>query len=298
MNVTNKLGKKMNVYPLFKNREILAFVHIEKAAGTTLIHILRKNYFMRYMDVKPLTYPSKGVFCSKDLKKIIMINPGLMCISGHSIKPYSDLSQVIPKIRYITLLRNPVKRYISQYLYWVEKLGKKYSFKEFLQNCKTHNFQTKKIAGSYNLQTAKDILRKRFFLVGIVEKFDEFLILLKNKIKPFNFNIAYRVYNVRNRNFPYHIDMQSKMLEYRDDIIEANLLDIELYKYVKDELLQREIELLNLNYYYTLKGSIYLKNKNNRLFLTYIDYIIRKLYYEPILGAIRILSGMNAKGSY
>ena len=36
-----------------QKNKILGFVHIEKTAGTSLIHILRHNFFMRYMDKEP-----------------------------------------------------------------------------------------------------------------------------------------------------------------------------------------------------------------------------------------------------
>ncbi|HMU91316.1 MAG TPA: hypothetical protein PKC33_11515, partial [Pseudomonadales bacterium] len=77
----------------FNADDLLAFVHIEKAAGTTFIHILRRNFFLRYLDVRPYGIESGGLFLSGDLRISTRILPGLKCFSGHAVTPYSDLGR-------------------------------------------------------------------------------------------------------------------------------------------------------------------------------------------------------------
>ena len=284
-----------NKEPSKTGREILAFVHIERAAGTTLIHILRRNYFMRYVDVRPLSIESKGIFTAKDMKKTLIINPFISCIAGHSVKPYSDLTNKFPNIGYITLMRDPVKRYISHYQYWIEKKGEKLNFDEFLGIDDLSNFQVKKIAGSEDLSLAKEILTNKVFLVGFVEQFDEFLVLLKRKLYPFNFIPFYRVRNVKiNKSMGQNI-----LVKYREQIIEKNRLDIHLYNYATEEIIPKLKEWYGSHFNQDVNAF---KNRNmiNPPAMTkrYIDYVCRKLYYERISGFVRHINCLPSKGSY
>jgi hypothetical protein len=279
-------------------REIIAFVHIEKAAGTTLNHLLRLNYFPRYCDVRPLSYTSKGVFGVNDMKRVFAINPAVKCISGHAIRPFANLCDLIPKIRYITLLRDPLYRYISHYQFWVEKLQKKITFDQFLDLKNTFNFQTKKIAGTEDLYLAKDILARRFFLVGLVEEFDRFLILLKKNLEPFNFCPGYRVQRIGDRKSIIRRKVMDNLNYYHDRIIKANLLDIELYKFARDELIPKEIEKYGSDFENDVRTFTNSRPDYSRKLVRYIEYLFRKCYYEPIFGCIRVFNGLPAKGSY
>lgn len=288
----------MSTRLLKSERELLAFVHIEKAAGTTLNHILRVNFAMRYCDVKPLSSASKGIFRAEDMRKVMAINPAVKCISGHSIKPFVDLCEVIPRIRYITLLRQPVYRYISQYQYWIETLDKKLSFDQFMNLKSTFNFQTRKIAGTEDLCLAKDILAKRFFLVGIVEEFDQFLMLLKRKLEPFNFRAGYQLQNIGDKESTIRREITQNIDEYRDKIMEVNQLDTELYRYVREELIPREKEQYGRGFENDLTAFRNSRKNYPANLVRYADYLFRKCYYEPIFGFIRKLNGLPAKGSY
>ena len=282
-------------------RHILAFVHIEKAAGTTLIHILRRNFLLRHFDVRPLTTNLNGgiefnsQFSASDLNKTLRINPFLQCIAGHAIKPYGDIVEHYPSIRFITLMRNPIKRYVSHYQYWIEKMGRNVSFDEFLGLDEISNFQTKKISGTENLSQAKDILENNFFLVGIVEMFDEFLILLKNKLASMKFEPWYRIKNKAKNN-----KVSSQITEhYYDQIVQRNSVDIELYQFVKSQLVPQAQHLYGEAFGKDLeKFRIENESKSPAMFKSRLDYVLRKFYIEPVGGMLRLANGLPYKGSY
>jgi hypothetical protein len=274
------------------DRKLLAFVHIYKAAGTTLTHILRLNFFLTHVDVRTLCKESQGIFQSVDMKKIMIMNPFVRCIAGHDIKPFSNLSDIFPNIRYITLLRDPIKRAISQYHYNVETHGFNLSFDEYLRMPQEMNTQTRWIAGSDDIDLAKRNLIKRFFLVGIVEEFDEFLILLKRKLEPFTFRPGYESKNVGNKYSSIRTDISRNFQKYKEKIIEHNALDIELYNYVKDEVLPSEKNVYGPNFDYDVTQFKKLERGYSRNLFRYIDYICRKVYYYPIIRLIRELNGL------
>jgi hypothetical protein len=283
------------------NRPILAFVHIEKAAGTTLIHILRRNFLFRHFDVRPLSTNLEGgvefnsQFSASDLNKTLHMNPFLQCIAGHAIKPYGDLIDHYPGIRFVTLMRDPIKRYVSHYQYWTEKMGRNVSFDKFLSLDEIAHFQTKKISGTENLSRAKNILENKFFLVGVVDLFDEFLVLLKKKLAPTRFEPWYQI-----KNIAANKETSNQILDkYHNEIIERNSIDIELYNYVKLHIIPD---------YQRWYGNIFCRDlekfrtdnegRSPTTFKDYLDYVSRKLYFEPIGGIIRRANGLPAKGSY
>ena len=85
--------KDIKVLKFNKKREMLAFTHIEKAAGTSLIHLLRVNYFMKYCDVMPLSIKSSGILRADDLRKIMIINPAFKMYSRPCYSTFHRFTQ-------------------------------------------------------------------------------------------------------------------------------------------------------------------------------------------------------------
>lgn len=273
-----------------ENKEILAFIHIEKAAGETFTHILENNYIYRHCRVAPLKNEHRGVFTADAMKTVIRINPFVEAISGHSIRPFSDLENIVPRVRYVTLMRDPVKRYISHYQYWAQARNYNISFEKFLTLESLRNFQTKKIAGHPDINKAKSILKERLFLVGVIEEFDGFLKVLKAKLAPKDFDCRYTRKNVAKTN--YIRDRINKNWEkYRDRILENNALDIELYDFVKNDLFQKE-KLAALDSSKEINQDI-----NVKISFGFKRDIVRRLYrhlyFAPIVNMIRYRNGLK-----
>ncbi|HXV64075.1 MAG TPA: hypothetical protein VEK15_25470 [Vicinamibacteria bacterium] len=284
-------GSRKTRYPReLRDRSLLAFTHITRTGGNSLIHVLRYNYFMRCCDVRPLSRHSDGVFGPDDMIKIWRINPLVECIVGHSVRPNDDLDAVFPGIRYITLLRDPVERYVSQYLQHLAKRGY-LPFELFFKKDRA-NRQTRFIAGSEDLSAAKQILAQRYLAVGLSDQFDEFLVLLSKKLAPRFVAPSYRIVNVSS-------DKQAKQRildRYRDRILETQRLDMELYNFVRFELLPREkARFPEFDDEVKLLKERRAKSRPPRM-LPCVDYLVRQVYYRPATGLVRALNGLPARG--
>ena len=272
-------------------KSLLAFVHIEKAAGTTLNHLLRANFPLTHYDVRPFSKKSEHIFGSRDLSIALKLNPYLRSISGHSIRPYVNFGKDIADIRFIGIFREPSRRYLSQYRYWRDRLQIDIDFKRFLSLEHHWNLQTTKIAGQLSLNRAKDILKNNFFLLGIVEEFDDFLDMLKKKILPVPFHTNYTRKNVKNDRSEY----DDLLHRYEKEIAERNDLDFELYHFIINELIPSQKSALANK----ISPISYPKIENiNWHMARYANYFYRKIYIDPVTKFIRKRNGLSIKGSY
>ena len=281
-----------------RHKNIIVFVHIEKAAGTTFNHILRTNFFFRHYDIRPFSVESNRVFQIRDLEVALKINPFIRSISGHSIIPTVPLKTILPDLRYITLLREPTSRYVSQYYYWTKQLRKRISFQDFLMTKATFNVQTKKIAGEENLKRAKSILRRNFFLVGIVEEFDQFLLVLKKRLLPEFFDPGYRKQNVAITDSAYVKKRAEILRSYYTEIVDRNKLDIKLYNYVKQDVFRKEKDNYGPDFAEAVNAFRQRLQSYRWPISRYLDYFYRKLYIDPATGIIRMKNTLPYKGSY
>jgi hypothetical protein len=268
-------------------RPLFAFVHIEKAAGTSLIHILRRAFFLRYFDVSPV-YPGPHKFLkANDLQTLLRIYPWTRCIGGHSVVPFSDLDSVFPNLRYITLFREPCARYISQYIYWRDKLSWEISFEEFLDRKDAQNVQTKRIVGRSRPEQAIERLEERFAVVGTVEEFPSFLSALERETGRRGLASL-----VMRRNVSSKTGEAKDLLErYRDRILEANFADLIVYKHVQTRLAPSlDSEAVN-----SRTAAVQRKSRDWRLL---VDYLLRKIWLQPATAALRLSNGLGSRDAY
>jgi hypothetical protein len=278
-----------------QDRQLLAFVHIEKSAGTSMIHLLRRNFFCRYFDARPMIGQSGNRFTVADLRLAMKLHPWLGCIGGHAVKPTEDILRQMPGIRFFTFLRDPVERYYSHYRYWTRRLGRDLSLEDFLDKPLSWNFQTAKIAGSQDVELAKRILADHFLLAGLVEQFDLSLILLRRAIDFTDLDIRY---DVANQGVVKPKD--TVMLDrYRNRIADVNELDIELYAYVRDVLFARYREEYGSGLAGDLKDFRSRNLPGNGMSWRYlVDAAFRRCLINPLVGIIRLRHGLRASGSY
>lgn len=221
---------------------ILCFCHMIKTAGTTLHYIFRNNFGFNYVEI------NKKNFAPVDLKKLLRINKNIRAIGGHSLRSVAKLDSVCPDLKYITFFRDPIDRFLSHYNHGRNSNYHQMSLEERINIPGEANYQTKFIIGAKDieereviiglneLENAKRILVKDFIFVGLLEEFDGSLILMKEILNFPNFDICYERMNVARKKFFTRDKVSNHLL---NKLREANKIDFELYRFVKNELFEK-----------------------------------------------------------
>ena len=220
-----------------ETEEAVIFLHLPKTAGTTVNRLIEWEYRLSEMySIDPVLFKWSAGHLRRlppeRLKKIRLFK-GHMLFGLHEV-----LSQ---PATYVTVLRDPVDRIISAFyfmrsyklhpLYW--KLRREnWTLEDFVRRYQRENVQSKIVAGSdYDVpctreivETAKQNLRRHFSVVGLSERLEESLALMKLR---FGWRLSsYSSFNVTRRR-PKKGDLPKATL---DLIREKNAFDIELYE--------------------------------------------------------------------
>jgi hypothetical protein len=214
---------------------LIVFVHINKAAGTTVRYILRSTYGSRHCDVEPWHGPWEDPpFSTPDLRRVRKIYPHLASIAGHRISGYVDLEEPGTEFRYLTFLREPVALCASRFQYQLDYRKKQdLVFEEWIQKDWVRDAQTQRIAGTTNAADAISVIDKKEMFVGLTERFDGSMVLFKALRAP-DLDIGYAPVNVAKS--PQVAKALLSNPVTRQMIVEANQADLELYEHVRREL--------------------------------------------------------------
>jgi hypothetical protein len=221
--------------------EALIFLHLPKCAGTTLNRIIEWEYNpRRVFSIDPIFF----LWSYKKLNRWPVERLARMQVfKGHM--PFGIHRRLPRPSTYITFLRDPVERVISAYYFarnyllhpkhrWISKL----SLEEYVRVSPNHNVQCKYISGrpfegdfhagdcdEKTLEAAKANLDQYFSLVGITERFDEGLAILRIM---FGWEIAkYAKFNITSgRQKKTNLPRSTVQL-----IAERNRYDVALYEY-------------------------------------------------------------------
>jgi hypothetical protein len=217
--------------------EAVIFLHVPKTAGTTLNRLIEWEYpLFEIYSVDPVFFRWSASrlwqLPARRLKRTRMFK-GHMVFGLHKILPQPAT--------YITVLREPIERVISAFyfmrsyilhpLYWQLRRDN-WTLEDFVRRSRRENVQCKIIAGAeYEkpctaeiCERAKENLVRYFDVVGLSERFEESLALMKLR---FGWKLQrYSSFNVT-RARPKKRDLPQSTL---DLIIERDSFDLALYE--------------------------------------------------------------------
>ena len=245
--VNNRESACMIKNKLTDEEKPLIFLHIPKAGGTTLNRIISRQYKNNTIfDIGARPYENFQKFSQLSNAK----KDKIRYLHGHV--PFGLFDKSLPVTpNYITMLRDPVDRIISHYYHTINRASnmlyddttsKFMTLEDFASGelfSQIPNYQTRFISGIDDvnpfsgkkpvteniLEIAKKNLSEQFEAVGIIEKFDESLMLFKN-IMGWK-NIYYTKQYVSKKRIPR--DAISR--ETITAIEQCNQYDIELYRF-------------------------------------------------------------------
>jgi len=275
----------------------IRFLHIPKTAGTTFTQILNKQY----SDVMKFQFSGDREFDINNYNSISKEQRDkIILFYGHA--PIQTGIDFIDAVDTITLLREPIDR-VKSFCQHVSEGKSPYLKNSFLQEnvfnldllldnveiFELHNLQTKMLVNNGDcaanfvmndmgaLNKALDNLFNKIIVFGLVEYFDESLMLFEEK---FSWDLPiYTKKNKRNKN---------KLLQFESHHIERikkiNHLDIQLYQQAQERFVEI-IKNKNFDKYKLMK----FKKINKYQFLLWMKYkkmIMRfaKRVYKKLLG--------------
>jgi hypothetical protein len=218
--------------------EAVIFLHVPKTAGTTLNRLIEWEYNLFEMySVDPVLFRWSAAHLRKLSKERLR---KFRVFKGHML---FGLHEVLPQpATYITVLRDPVERTLSAFyfmrsykwhpLYWKFK-RENWTLEDFVLRLPRENVQCKIVGGAVYeepctteiFEQAKQNLRQHFSVVGLSERFEETLALMKLR---FGWKLkSYSSFNITGAR-PKKRDLSQSTLEL---ITEKNSFDVMLYDY-------------------------------------------------------------------
>ena len=193
------------------------------------------------MRFRPGTKRNQQFYRRVDLDRDRWVYPRLKSLAGHYLCPAVDYGPIGKRFRWVTILRDPAKRYVSHYGQHVEKMGETCDFETWMSIEKHHNDLVKTIAGEANLETAKQLLQSKF-VVGFLEWYELSLQVFRERLPEFRLEVRY--FQKKN---PAEgiIDAGELAGKHAARIQENNQLDQQLYDFARDVLWPKQLVGLN-----------------------------------------------------
>jgi hypothetical protein len=216
---------------------MICFVHIERTGGTTL-HRVFVNNFPGYVRLKSWRFWSnaeRNDFSRRECRYLKRLLPWVRVIGGHGLRSFLRYETILGEpVQYITFLREPVSRYLSHFRHQRDVMRIGWTLESFCAERLFDNYMTNHIAPDGDVETAKRALRDEFAFVGVLEDFDRSLVLMTERLGLEDFDTRYEICNANRRPRQKRDGELAAALHAK--ILENNALDLELYRFVKEDL--------------------------------------------------------------
>lgn len=260
---------------------ILAFCHLRKTGGVSFNQFLRRQHGPAHLETivrfELGTKRNRQFYRREDLERDRLIYPRIKSIAGHYLCPAIDYGPIGQRFRWITILRDPVRRYISHYGQHVEKMGETYNFETFMSIEKHRNDQVKTIAGQADVQKAKALLDS-LFVVGFLEMYELSLQVFRRRLPEFNLDIDHRQRSNPSKGI---IDAAELARRYEDPIRENNRLDQELYDYAREVVWPRQLAGLEAQELQVASEQLAARPTLRQQFQLGLARLKRNILYKP-----------------
>ena len=258
-----------------KNNPILLHLHLPKTAGGSLNRVIYSQVASPDHPTDDENSIYEGIYHYSPLQRpvtlrrpVLDIHPAaidilrtrkLKAVIGHFT--FGIHRYLVSSSTYVTLLRNPVDRIISLYFHYTRKMGKRpegrLTLAQFLTEFPlpgrdnqqtqllTDNDQTRRISGldqpdgkctGAMLEEAKKNLASYFSVVGVTDRFDEMVVLLKREFGWLDPHKYWPAHVARARSEQTQINRETL-----GRIRELNQFDFALYEFA-NEMMDKQIE--------------------------------------------------------
>ena len=240
--------------------------HISRTGGLTLADILRRNFGEGHLDIYTQEIknvlgldrvkPTIGMLTPDELNLILDQHKEVKSISSHWIPIPSGieiLKERFGEIKLVTFLRDPVDVVISKFFHFrrkyihSDKLPEHmiydyrndlslflkhwaYVSKQYDVQDQCRNYTSYFLDNDLNIDKGLSRLKNDFWFVGLTERFNEGLILLKDRFQ--QLDISFSIYYNR-KNKGLQVNEEKKKLvteEVLQGIRDQNKIDIRLYE--------------------------------------------------------------------
>lgn len=223
---------------------ILAFCHVPKTGGIAFNQILRQQFGGRHLDAivrfRPGTRRNQKAYTLADLELDRWIYPRLCSIAGHHLSPAADYGELGKRFRWVTILRDPSRRFVSHYVHQVEKMEINEDFETWMSHTRHSNVQVKQLAGSEDVALAIEILRARC-VVGLLEHYEQSMQMFQRSVPELALHVG-RVPKVNSAKG--RVDARALAQKHAAQIRKCNQLDQELYDFALNVMWPEQLKAL------------------------------------------------------